>query len=125
MPAIGAYTYKYSAEYKSSLVRFSELILNSVKKTLREHSNEFDDEIKSYIQSCAEDLRDAGIDFSFFNPQNETWIVDSRILQAVRFYCLSTYGLYNADSEKYDKSYRSLKATLCTQKKYTGEKYAF
>lgn len=125
MPAIGSYAYKYSAEYKSSLVRFSEIILNSVKKTLREHSNEFDDEIKSYIQSCAEDLRDAGIDFSFFNPQNETWIVDSRILQAVRFYCLSVYGLYNADSEKYDKAYRSLKATLCTQRKYTGEKYAF
>lgn len=124
MPAIGSYEYRYSTEYKSSFVRFSEINLEAVKKTLREHSNEFDDEIKSYIQSCAEDLMDAGIEFSFFNPQGETWVIDSRILQAVRFYCLSVYGLYNADSEKYDKAYRSLKATLCTQKKYTGEKYA-
>lgn len=39
------------------------------------------------------------------------------------WYCLSVFGLYNADMEKYDKAYRSLKATLATQRKYTEKGY--
>lgn len=125
MPAIESYAYEYSATYKSNLTRFSETLLPEVKVTLRQTSNEFDEEIKSYIRTCAEDLNDAGVDPSYFNPQSDEWVVDSRILQAVRWYCLSVFGLYNTDMEKYDKAYRSLKATLCTQRKYTEETYAF
>jgi hypothetical protein len=85
--------------------------------TLREAGTEFDAEILSYIETCAADLQNAGILSSFF-VSAET---DPQILQAVRWYCLSVYGLYNADMEKYAKAYHSLKATLCTQRKYTEE----
>ena len=98
---------------------FSSKLLTQIKKTLRESSSDFDEEIVSYIDTCAADLMDAGILSSFFSVSGSDWECDSRILQAVRWYCLSVYGLYNADMEKYATAYSSLKATLCTQSKYT------
>lgn len=92
---------------------FASQLLDSVKVTLRVTNNDFDDEIASYIDTCAADLQNAGILSSFFVTGG-----DPQITQAVRWYCLSVFGLYNADSEKYMKSYMSLKATLCTQQKY-------
>jgi hypothetical protein len=100
---------------------FSKILLAQVKKTLRRTDTEFDDEIESYIEAAATDLQDVGILSSYFKPLGSDWKVDSKILQAVRWYCLSTFGLYNADMEKYAKAYASLKATLATQKKYTKE----
>lgn len=97
---------------------FASIVLPMVKLTLRESGTDFDDEIKSYIVACTEDLQDAGILSSFFRASSP---INSRILQAIRYYCLSNYGLYNTDSEKYDKAYRSLKATLASQRKYTEE----
>lgn len=94
---------------------FANKTLSKVKKTLRQTSDEFDDEICSYIDTCAMDLQNAGILSSFFTSSD----VDPQILQAVRWYCLSTFGLYNSDMEKYARAYASLKATLCTQRKYT------
>lgn len=98
---------------------FAAELLPKVKKTLRRADNEFDDEIASYIDTCARDLQNAGILASFFIPSGEGWEVDSQILQACRWYCLSTFGLYNGDMEKYAKAYSSLKATLATQRRYT------
>ena len=100
---------------------FSSKLLERVKLTLRQAGkNDFDEEIESYIDTAAEDLQDAGILPFYFDGAGD---VDSRILQAVRWYCLSVFGLYNADMEKYDKAYRSLKATLATQRKYTDKGY--
>ena len=124
MPTIRSYEYEYSTSYQGYLSRFSSILLPEVKTTLRRHDDKFDKEISSYIETAAEDLKDAGIHISYFLPQSDNWICDSRILQAVRWYCLSVFGLYNPDMEKYDKAYRSLKATLCTQKKYTENIYA-
>lgn len=121
MPAIGTYAYTYPASYKDSLTRFSDSLLETVKLTLRQSTTDFDEEIKSYIETCAEDLHNAGVVLSYFTPTSTAWKCDRQILQAVRWYCLSVFGLYNADMEKYDKAYRSLKATLCTQRKYTEE----
>ena len=105
------------------MLEFSKRLLPQIKMTLREAGTEFDDEISSYIEGCANDLNDAGILLSFFTPVGDDWKPDPRILQAVRWYCLSNYGLYNADMEKYAKAYASLKATLATQRKYTEESY--
>ena len=102
---------------------FAKTLLPQVKKTLRQIDNEFDDEIESYIETCATDLRNVGILPSFFIPVGEDWQVDSQILQACRWYALSVFGLYNADMEKYAKAYASLKATLATQRCYTEELY--
>lgn len=95
---------------------FATKLLPQVKKTLRQADNEFDDEIGSYIDTCAIDLQNVGILSSFFRASNP---VDPQILQACRWYALSVFGLYNADMEKYAKAYASLKATLATQSRYT------
>lgn len=102
---------------------FAEKLLPQVKKTVREASSEFDDEIGSYIDTCATDLQNVGILSSFFTPVGTDWKPDPQILQACRWYALSNYGLYNADMEKYAKAYASLKATLATQRAYTEEKH--
>ena len=99
--------------------KLSTKLLPQIKKTLRETSTDFDEEISSYIDACATDLMDAGILPSFFSASDSDWECDSRILQAIRWYCLSVYGLYNADMEKYVTAYNSLKSTLCAQSKYT------
>ena len=98
---------------------FADKLLDRVKLTLRQTGSVYDDEIKSYIDTAADDLKDVGILSFYFQPDGADWEVDSKILQAVRWYCLSVFGLYNTDMEKYDKAYRSLKATIATQRKYT------
>lgn len=99
--------------------QFAKNLLPSIKLTLRESSTEFDSEIESYIDGCANNLQVAGILPSFFDNSLTVATVDSQILQAIRLYCLIFFGLYNADSEKYERSYNSIKATLCTNRKYT------
>lgn len=101
--------------------KFARTVLPSVKLTLRETSMNFDSEIESYIDVSALDLQNGGILSSFFKDSLTLGEVDPQILQAIRYYCLSTYGLYNTDSEKYSKSYHSLKAYLATLKRYTEE----
>ena len=99
---------------------FAKRLLPQVKKTLREASSEFDDEIGSYIDTVVTDLQNVGILSSFFTPVGSNWEPDPQILQAGRWFSLSVFGLYNADMEKYTKAYASLKATIATQGKYTG-----
>lgn len=98
--------------------QFAKDLVPTIKKTLRETSPDFDDEIESYIDGSVEDLKNAGILSDFFIDSKK---IDSCILQAIRYYCLANYGLYNLDSEKYFKSYESMKATLCVQRKYIFE----
>lgn len=98
--------------------KFADDLLSSIKLTLREAGDDFDDEVKDYIDTCAKDLQDAGILSSYFEDGK---IVDPQIKQAIRWYCLGVFGLYNADMEKYQQAYKSLKATLCTQRVYTEE----
>lgn len=97
---------------------FADKLLDRVKLDLRRTETIYDDEIKSLIDFVADDLKDVGILSFYFEAEKVDWEVDSRILQAVKWYCRSAFGLYNADMEKYDKAYRSLKATLSTQRKY-------
>lgn len=97
---------------------FANKLLPRVRITLRVTTEEFDDEIKSYIETCATDLQTAGILAFYFDASRLDWEVDPQILQAVRWYCLSVFGLYNTDMEKYAAAYASLKSTLATQNKY-------
>lgn len=117
MSAIGT----YPASYKDGLSLFAENILPKIRQDLRVAGQEFDDEILSYIKTSATDLKRAGIVHSFFDPSDYSWECDFQILQAIKWYCRSVFGLYNADMEKYAKAYASLKATLCTQRFYTEE----
>lgn len=97
---------------------FANKLLDRVKLTLRESSDDFNDDIKADIDASAMDLMQAGILSYFFQAASSDWEVDPLILRAVKWYCLSVYGLYNTDMEKYDTAYRSLKATLATQARY-------
>ena len=101
------------------MLEFATKLLSKVKLTLRESSDDFNDDIKADIEACAMDLMQAGILSYFFEAEDESWEVDPLILRAVKWYCLSVYGLYNTDMEKYDTAYRSLKATLATQSRYS------
>lgn len=100
------------------MLTFAKDLLPRIKLTLREASSDFDEEIISYIEACVTDLQDVGILSKFFRSAESA---DPKIVQAIRWYCLSNYGLYNADMEKYERAYRSLKSTLATQRKYTIE----
>lgn len=99
--------------------KFAKGLVPAIKLTLRETSDNFNNEIESYIDGCAANLQTAGVLPSYFSDSLNISTVDPQILQAVRFYCLSNYGLYNTDSEKYERSYQSLKALLCTNRRYT------
>lgn len=101
--------------------QFAKSMVPTVKLTLRETSTEFDKEIESYIEVCAVELQTAGVLPSFFRDSLSPTTVDPQILQAIRLYCLANYGLYNTDAERYDRSYHSLKALICTNRRYTRE----
>lgn len=100
---------------------FSENLLPKVKLALRETSSDFDGEIRSYIDGCAMNLIVAGIRPEYFADEWTGETVDPQILMAIRLYCLQFFGLYNEDSEKYERSYNSVKATMCTNRRYTDE----
>lgn len=101
--------------------QFAQNLLPRIKLRLRETSTEFDDEIMDYIDASAQNLKVAGVLPKYFADSLTLATVDSQILMAIGTYCLAKFGLYNSDSEKYEKSYASIKATLCTNQLYTSE----
>ena len=79
-------------------------MLAKIKEALRITHTHLDDEIADLIESCKLDLSISGVSVIVEN--------DPLILQAVKVYCKANFGLSNADSEKYQKSYESLKIHL-------------
>lgn len=79
-------------------------MLESIKLALRIKSSAFDNEINDLIQSAKLDMKISGI-----VKTDET---DPLIQQAIKIYCKANFGLDNKDSEKYQKSYDSLKQHL-------------
>lgn len=79
-------------------------MLEKVKLALRIKNNKFDDEIIDLIEEAKSDLKLSGV-----AKIDDT---DSLILRAIKTYCKANFGLANKDSEKYQKSYDSLKEHL-------------
>lgn len=79
-------------------------MLEKVRKALRITSSAFDDEITDLIESAKSDLKISGVK----NVREE----DPLIRRAIKTYCKANFGLDNKDSEKYQKSYDSLKIHL-------------
>ena len=100
---------------------FAETLLEPVKLAIRETGSNFDTEIQTKIAACARDLQTAGMAAKFFKDPDVTSPVDPLVQLAVELYVKSAFGLYNDDSEKYDKAYQSLKADMCTKSFYTKE----
>ena len=79
-------------------------MLEAVRLALRLTSTAFDDEVTALIEACKIDLGLAGI-----KKINED---DALIKMAVTFYAKANFG-YVQDGEKYQKTYDSLKISLC------------
>lgn len=88
-------------------------MLEKIRKALRITSTKLDDEILDLIEACKLDLRIAGI--------NKISEEDSLIIQAIKLYCKTNFGLDNKDSKKYRESYELLKCSLALCGDYNVE----
>ncbi|MEG2246427.1 phage head-tail connector protein [Clostridium sp.] len=79
-------------------------MLESIKKSLRITIDNFNEEILDLIEEAKADLSISGIK----NISEE----DILISRAIKVYCKANFGLDNKDSEKYQRSYDSLKEHL-------------
>lgn len=87
-------------------------MLEKIKKSLRVTHNSLDVEIQDLIDAALADLRISGVVILDFT--------DPLIIRAVTVYCKAQFGLENADSEKYQSSYESLKTHLSLSGEYNG-----
>lgn len=88
-------------------------MLEKIKQALRIKISSLDDEITDLIEACKIDLSLSGI-----KKISED---DPLIQQAIKVYCKANFGLDNKDSEKYQKSYDSLKVSLALCGDYNTE----
>lgn len=88
-------------------------MLDLVKKALRIKSDVFDDEISLLIEAAQLELATKGV----FNQP----VGDPLIGQAVVVYCKANFGIGNADSEKYQKSFDTIVKHLACCKEYRGD----
>lgn len=79
-------------------------MLDKVKLALRIKNTVLDAEITDLIEACKLDLSITGV-----KVIDET---DALIQRAIIVYCKANFGLDNADSDKYQKSYDLLKEHL-------------
>ena len=82
-------------------------MLNKVKLALRINNSAYDTEISDLINACKKDLELAGIASSNIS------YTDAMIVRAIITYCKANFGFDNSESEKYVKSYESIKSILC------------
>lgn len=88
-------------------------MMEKIKQALRIKISSLDDEITDLIEACKIDLKLAGI-----KKISED---DPLIQQAIKVYCKANFGLDNKDSEKYQRSYESLKVSLALCGDYNVE----
>lgn len=89
-------------------------MLEKVKLALRIKADAYDSELADLIAAAKADLALSGILQAKIDEE-----IDSLILRAVTLYAKSHFGLFNADSEKYQRAYDSLKTHLCLSSEYT------
>jgi uncharacterized phage protein (predicted DNA packaging) len=82
-------------------------MLNDIKVSLRISHTALDAELTDLIESARHDLALSGI--SSEKTKDDT---DPLIKRAIITYCKANFGLENKDSEKYQRSYESLKNHL-------------
>lgn len=85
-------------------------ILQKVKMTLRVKNKAFDEDINDLIEEAKADLKTSGV----VNIDTD----DKLIQKAIKTYCKANFGLENKDSEKYEKSYESIKIKLSLCEEY-------
>lgn len=88
-------------------------MLLKIKQALRISHNALDDEIQDLIDEAKLDLSISGV-----KKIDEDDILISR---AIKIYSKANFGLANDESEKYQKSYESLKNHLALCGDYNGD----
>lgn len=87
-------------------------MLNKIKQSLRITHNALDIEVQDLIDAARADLHISGV----LKLDDE----DPLIIRAITVYSKANFGLDNADSEKYQESYNSLKTHLALSGEYNG-----
>jgi len=82
----------------------AEALLAKIRKSLRVTHSYLDDDIQDLIDAVLIDLKIGG----GINLPTD----DALILRAITIYCKANFGLENADSEKYQTAYNSLKVQI-------------
>ena len=90
-------------------------MLEKIKLALRIKTTAFDIELGDLIAAAKADLILSGV------LTAKVTDADVLIIRAVILYVKSHFGLDNADSEKYQLAYDSLKNHLCLSTEYTVE----
>lgn len=77
-------------------------MLRLIKKRLgiAENVTVYDDDIKSYLEDCEQDMLDSGV------PQKTVDYQDDRVVTAATLYVKANLGNDRADTEKYMELYR-------------------
>lgn len=88
-------------------------LIDDVKQTLRIRTTSLDTEVQDLIDAAKSDLILSGV------LSVKVTDTDMLIKRAVILYCKANFGLDNADSDKYQDSYDSLKNHLCLSQEYT------
>ena len=94
-------------------------ILDDIKTILRITTSDLDIEVQDLIDSALDDLVLSGVLFY------KAVTTDNLIRRAVSAYCKANFGLFNADSDKYQRSYDSLKTHLALSQDYNAHKITF
>ena len=91
-------------------------ILDVVKTRLRLTSTAFDtDEVTRLIETAKLDLKGAGV------AASKIVDTDPFIEQAIVLYCKANFGMANADMERYEKMYNSIKTQLAINLDYSEQ----
>lgn len=91
-------------------------ILDDVKKALRITATAFDGEVLDLIAAARDDLRLSGTLSTKVADDSDTLIK-----RAITVYCKANFGYDNADAERFQKSYDSLKSHITLSQEYTVE----
>lgn len=89
------------------------MIFNKIKRNLRISIDVFDEDIQGLIESAKKDMKIHGV--------KKIEEDDPLIIRAVDLYCKGHFYLDNKDSERYLKSYESLRDHLSLAGDYSDE----
>ena len=91
----------------------SDQLLADVKRELRITTDAFDTDVEMLIATAKSDLKLSGVGAAAVDA-----CAVPIIRMAIIVYCKATFGLDNADSEKYMTSFRSLETALALSSEY-------
>lgn len=78
--------------------------------TCRVSTDAFDDELNNLIAAAYADMRRVGVREEYLKKK------DALVVTAIGCFCKSRFGMDNADSEKYFKSYQQMVADMLNSK---------